>query len=368
MKTFSKYSFSTKNSYLVKFSTVASYSLLAILAISLSGCGDKKKTDEADEKKPVVKVEKVFNRDVAQIGTYTATVEPEIINNISTSTPNRIKEILVDEGYNVAKGQTVAILDDVNITSYEIQVANARANLDNVRQNYDRAVKLLQIGGGTQQNVDQMQLQLTNAENSLSAAERTLKNVKENTILVSPISGVVTARNYDPGDMTGALPIVTVAQVNPVKIIINVPETELSKVYKGMPASITFDTYGDEIFEGHITMVSPTVDTNSRTFGVEIRLDNKDGKILPGMFGRVKLELGNANHVVVPDRAIVKQPGSANQYVYVYKNGVVKYNLVDVGQRLGNAYELLSGVEPGDTVVVTGQTKLADGLPVDIIQ
>lgn len=339
----------------------------SFLALSFVGCSGSDSTESNEEKKPIVKVEQVFSQEVAQIGTYTATVEPELVNNISTSTPNRIKEILVDEGYNVAKGQTVAILDDVNITSYELQVANAKANLDNVKQNYDRAVKLLEIGGGTQQNVDQMQLQLTNAENALASAERSLRNVKENTILVSPISGVVTARNYDPGDMTGGLPIVTVAQVNPVKIIINVPESEFSKVTKGMPANITFDTYGDRVFEGHVTMVSPTVDANSRTFGVEIGLSNSEGLILPGMFGRVKLKLGNANHVVVPDRAIVKQPGSANQYVYVYHDGKVSYNKVELGQRLGSTYELLSGVESGDTVVVTGQTKLADGTLVDII-
>ena len=342
--------------------------LISLISFYLTiSCSGNQKQETIEDKKPVVKVERVYSRDVIQVGTYTATVEPENINNISSSTPNRIKEIFVDEGYNVSKGQTVAILDDVNITSYEIQVANAKASLATIQSDYNRALKLLEIGGGTQQAVDQMYLQLVNAENSLAAAERTLKNVKENTILVSPLSGVVTARNYDPGDMTGALPIITVAQVNPVKIIINVPESELSKVKKGMPAHISFDTYGEEVFEGFISMVSPTVDTGSRTFGVEISLQNNENRILPGMFGRVKLDLGNANHVVVPDRALVKQPGSAHQYVYVLHDGKVYYNKVEVGQRLGNAYELLSGVEPGDTVVVTGQTKLADGIPVEIV-
>lgn len=344
------------------------YLFLFTASLSIISCNSDKTDNNIEEKKPVIKIERVDNKDVVQLGTYTATVDPELINNISSSTPNRIKEILVDEGYKVSKGQTIAILDDVNITAYEIQVANAKANLATIEQDYNRALKLLEIGGGTQQAVDQMKLQLTNAENSVAAAERNLKNIKENTILVSPISGVVTARNYDPGDMTGAMPIVTVAQVNPVKIVINVPESELSKVKKGMPASVTFDTYGDEIFEGTITMVSPTIDVNSRTFGVEIGLPNKDERILPGMFGRVQLELGTANHVVVPDRAVIKQPGSANQYVYVYHNGTVSYNRVEIGQRLGNSYELLSGVEPGDTVVITGQTKLADGIPVEIAQ
>ena len=343
--------------------------VLFCFILSLASCNNKneeEKTDGAEETLPIVKVERVENQDVVQEGLYTATVDPELINNISSSTPNRIKEIYVDEGYRVAKGQKIAVLDDINTTTYEIQVETAKANLANIQMDYDRAVELLKIGGGTQQAVDQMQLQLTNAQNTLAAAERTLRNVKENTVLVSPIDGIVTARNYDPGDMTGALPIVTVAQVNPVKIIINVPESELSKVKKGMGAQVTFDTYGDEQFDGIITMVSPTVDVNSRTFGVEIGLPNKDGRVLPGMFGRVKLQLGVANHVVVPDRAVVKQPGSGNQYVYVYKNGRVSYNKVELGQRIGASYELLSGVEPGDSVVVVGQAKLADGVAVEL--
>ena len=343
--------------------------VLFCFILTLASCNNKneeEKAEGAEETLPIVKVERVENQDVVQEGLYTATVDPELINNISSSTPNRIKEIYVDEGYRVAKGQKIATLDDINTTTYEIQVETAKANVANIQMDYDRAVELLKIGGGTQQAVDQMQLQLTNAQNTLAAAERTLKNVKENTVLVSPIDGIVTARNYDPGDMTGALPIVTVAQVNPVKIIINVPESELSKVKKGMGAQVTFDTYGDEQFDGIITMVSPTVDVNSRTFGVEIGLPNKDGRVLPGMFGRVKLQLGVANHVVVPDRAVVKQPGSGNQYVYVYKNGRVSYNKVELGQRIGASYELLSGVEPGDSVVVVGQAKLADGVAVEL--
>lgn len=340
-----------------------------ICAVSLVSCsGSENKNEDQEENKPLVKIETVESRDVVQEGKYTATVDPELINNISASSPNRIKEIYVDEGIKVQKGQKLAVLDDVNAVNYEMQVANAKANLENVKLNYDRAVELLKIGGGTQQNVDQMQLQLTNAQNALATAERTLRNSRENTILVSPISGVVTARNYDPGDMTGSLPILTVAQVNPVKVVINVSESDLSKVTKGMPASIKFDTYGDEEFSGTVSMVMPVVNSDSRTFGVEISLKNADGRILPGMFGRVTLNLGVANHVVVPDRAVVKQPGSGSHYIYVYdpKTGTVSYNQVELGQRLGDSYELISGVEPGSQVVTTGQAKLVGGTAVEI--
>lgn len=342
--------------------------MLAVLV--MTACSGKEETtnkEVEEENVPTVKVETVDARTVDQIGTYTASVEPQIINNISANTPNRIKQILVDEGQNVSAGQKVAILDDVNTFSYETQVANAKANLENVKVNYDRAVELFKIGGGTKQNVDAMEIQLTNAKNSLAQAERTLRNARENTVLTSPISGVVTARNYDPGDMTGNLPILTVARIQPVKIVVNVTESELPKIKKGMPAKIKFDTYGDEEFLGTVSTVMPTIDINTRTFGVEITMPNTNNKVLPGMFGRVALNLGTANRVVVPDKAVVKQQGSGNQYVYVLNaDGTVSFNQVQLGQRLGDEYEVISGIEPGSQVVVTGQARLANGKKVKV--
>lgn len=344
-------------------------SAASLALLTLGACSGSEKQDKnvKEESAPVVKTMLVNDREVNQIGNYTATVEPELINNISSSAPNRIKQILVDEGMRVSAGQRLVIMDDINTTSYELQVDNAKANLKNVEVNYNRALELYKIGGGTKQQVDQMEIQLVNAKNALASAERTLRNMRENTVLTSPISGVVTARNYDPGDMTANLPILTVARTQPVKIVINVSESELAKVKRGMPAIVTFDTYGDEIFNGTVTLVSPTVDHSSRTFGAEVTLANSDGRILPGMFGRVELSLGTARRVVVPDKAVVKQPGSGNHYVYVYnQDGTVNYNKVELGQRLGDSYELISGVEPGSTVVVSGQTRLANGMKVRV--
>ncbi|MBD5288268.1 MAG: efflux RND transporter periplasmic adaptor subunit [Bacteroides sp.] len=353
----------------MKIKNVSATALFALLM--LASCSGKEKKEEntgKEEKAPVVSVETVGERPVDQIGEYTATVEPDLINNISAASPNRIKAIYVDEGMRVTKGQRLVLMDDVNAVSYQTQVDNARANLRNVQLNYDRALELFKIGGGTKQQVDQMETQLINAKNTLAAAERTLRNAQENTALTAPISGVVTARNYDPGDMTGALPILTIARVQPVKIVINVTESELSHVKKGMEANITFDTYGDEIFKGTITMVAPTVDSSSRTFGVEITSPNNDSRILPGMFGRATLNLGTQNRVVVPDKAVVKQQGSGDHYVYVYNpsDQKVSYNKVELGQRLGGEYELLSGVEPGSQVVVSGQNRLANGIKVTL--
>lgn len=351
---------------MIKSTRLISAALLLAL-LPLGACSSKEDSKHKEEEKnPVVKTQVVDEKDVEQIGTYTASVEADIVNNISSMTPNRIKEIYVDEGMRVSKGQKLVVLDDVNTTSYEIQVNTAKAALRNVETDYNRALELFKIGGGTKQQVDQMETQLINARNNVASAERALRNARENQVLVSPISGVVTARNYDPGDMTGGLPVLTVARLQPVKIAINVSETDLSRLKKGMPAEVTFDTYGDEVFTGHVTLIQPTVDAASRTVGVEITLPNSDSRLLPGMFGRVKLNLGQARHVVVPDRAVVKQPGSGNHYVYVYKDGKVSYNQVELGRHIDDTYELISGVEPGAEVVISGHTRLTNGASVDL--
>ncbi|MDE5662333.1 MAG: efflux RND transporter periplasmic adaptor subunit, partial [Muribaculaceae bacterium] len=192
-------------------------------------------------------------------------------------------------------------------------------------------------------------------------------NMMENTILRSPITGVVTARNYDPGDMTGQMPVLTVGQLAPVvKVMINISENDMATIREGMPVAITFDAFPGEDFAGKVYRVYPTVDPASRTFATEVRIPNASEKIKPGMFARVTIDLGSQNNVVVPDRAVVKQTGSGNRYVYVLRNGRVSYNKVKLGQRFDTTYELLEGINDGDTVVITGQTRLADGVQVEV--
>ena len=323
-------------------------------ALAACGSGEKEATTAVVEELPKVEIQKVYSQDVNQIADYTATVEAYKTNNITTSTPNRIKEILVDIGYKVVKGQKVVVLDNVNI-------AQLKVRLDNIEREYNRAVELLNIGGGTQQAVDQLKTEL-------DAARRQYENMVENTVLVSPINGVVTARNYDPGDMTGGSPILTIEQLRPVKVLVNVSEGEFTKVRKGMKVDIKLDVYGDEVFTGTVSLIHPTIDPATRTFTVEIDIMNNDERVRPGMFARVSMNFGTSNHVVVPDRAIVKQTGSGDKYVYVYKDGKVSFSKVELGQRLDNAYEVISGVENGADVVITGQSRLVNGAAVEVIK
>ncbi len=181
---------------------------------------------------------------------------------------------------------------------------------------------------------------------------------------MSPIAGVVTARNYDPGDMTGSLPILTVEQLQPVKVIVNVSEAEYAKVKKGMKVGVKLDVYPDEDFVGTVYLIHPSIDSATRTFTVEITIDNPGDRVLPGMFARVSILFGTTERVVVPDRAVVKQTGSGKRFVYVYNpaDSTVSYLPVELGQRLTDSYEIVTGIEPGSMVVTTGQTRLRDGI------
>ena len=329
------------------------------LAASLVACSSEEKKAETatattEEELPVVDVMRVTTHEVAQMKEYTATVEADNINNISPASPNRIKDILVDVGSQVSRGQKLVVLDQASADQLKLR-------LDLAQTEYNRAKELLEIGAGTQQTVDQ-------AKSNLDALNSQYKNMMENTVLTSPISGVVTARNFDPGDMCSGSPILTVGQLSPyVNVMINVAEIDYARFVNGMEVDVTFDCFPGETFVGKVKRIHPTINPATRTFTTEVSIENNDQRIKPGMFARVSVNTGTANHVVVPDRAVVKQTGSGNKYVYVYKNGVVSYNKVELGQRIDNTYEIISGVENNDSVVVNGQSRLTNGKKVQIL-
>ncbi|MBR1667508.1 MAG: efflux RND transporter periplasmic adaptor subunit [Bacteroidaceae bacterium] len=335
--------------YLKTLSLVA----LAMLAVS---CDNKSadKAGEAQQEKVQVKIAKVTSESIPQTETYTATVESDVKNNIAPNTPYRIERIYVDVGDHVRKGQVLVQLDASNLQQLKLQ-------LENQKVEFGRTSQLYQVGGVSKAEYDVAKMQL-------DVYSTQYKQLVENTQLVAPISGVVTARNYDDGDMYGGNPILTIEQTNPVKVLVNISETYYKQVYKGMPFDIALDAYDGETFYGKVTIVYPTVDQTTHTFPVEVTISNPEQKVRPGMFARATVNFGDQEHVVVPDEALVKQIGAGDRYVYVYKNGKVSYNKVELGKHLGDKYEILSGVQSGDDVVIAGQSRLANGKEVEVVK
>lgn len=313
---------------------------------------DKKGVDVISEK-PRVKLATVTARQVDQILEYTATVEAEVKNNIAPASPVRIDHIYVEVGDKVSKGQKLVQMDAASLKQLKLQ-------LDNQEIEFKRLDELYKVGGVSKSEWDASKM-------SLDVKKTSYRNLLENTSLLSPISGIITARNYDNGDMyNGNTPVLVVEQIVPVKLLINISENYFSKIKKGSPVKVKFDVFEGEVFNGKISLIYPTINAATRTFPVELVLDNKDMKVRPGMFARVEVNFGSENHVVVPDLAIVKQAGSGDRYVFVYEKGIVHYKKVELGRRMGSEYELISGVDNNSQVVVAGHARLVNGTEVII--
>ncbi|MDY6106263.1 MAG: efflux RND transporter periplasmic adaptor subunit [Candidatus Limisoma sp.] len=314
---------------------------------------EETKNDKTDE---AVKVEVAtgVEREVEETGSYTGTVEAFVTNNIAPQANGRIKKVLVEVGDHVRAGQTIATMDDVSL-------AQAKLQMDNNELEFNRVDELYKVGGTSKSEWDSKKL-------ALDISRRNYNNLLENTKLVSPISGIVTKRNYDSGDMyRSGEPLYTIEKITPVKLLVNVSESLYTKIKKGMDVDFTLDVYGDELFKAKVHLIYPTIDPATRTFPVELIVANGNERVRPGMFARVIINQGRVKRVLVNDRCIQKLMGSGDRYVYVVKDGVAKYRKVTLGQRFNNEFEILEGLSAGETVVMTGQTRLKDGAKVQII-
>ncbi len=323
--------------------------------ITLSACVDtSEKGNQTEVATKNVIVEEVRLAPVDQISSFTATVEAKTVNHITPAMGGRIRDIHVDVGNIVSKGQTLVTMDATTYSQQETQLAT-------LQRDYNRFSELYNVGGVSKQQLDQMKTQL-------DVAQSALNNIRENTGLVSPISGLVTVRNYDPGDVVAGTPILTIENINPAKIVINVSESYYSKVSKGMLATIAIDALEGETFNGKVSLIHPTINPMSRTFPIEIEVNNNDQRLRPGMFSRVELNFGTNDRPLVTDLAVLKQTGSNDRYVFVEKEGKAVYTKVELGIRIDDKYEILSGLNIGDRVIVQGNSGLVEGSAVEVVE
>ena len=329
---------------------------VAVLAIS---CGNNEKKTEsvaapAEEVIPTVAVAQVAMREVPQMSTYTSTVQPYVKNNIAPQSGNRIKAIKADIGDFVSKGQVLAEMDQVQLQQAELQMKNKE-------DEYKRLKGLYEVGGLSKSDLEAIEL-------AYNVSKTQYENLLENSVLRSPVSGVITARNYDVGDMYAmAAPLFTVEQIVPVKLLVGISESDYSKVKKGDKVEIVADALPGKVFEGKVRKIYPTIDPATRTFTVEVVVNNQKRELRPGMFARVTVTFGVNNSVVIPDVAIVKQQGSGERFVYILnEDGTVSYQKVVLGRRMGTEYEVLEGVADGAKVVTGGQIRLKDGVKVTV--
>lgn len=328
----------------------------AVMAAVSCGSGRTDGTAGTDvaEEIPAVTVQQVFAEDVPQYGVYTSTVQAFVKNNIAPQSAGRITEINVEIGDYVSAGQVLAEMDGVNLMQAKLKMLNDSTE-------FSRLSGLYEAGGLSKSDLDAMEL-------SYNVSRSSYENLLENTVLTSPVDGVISARNYDRGDMYAlGQPIYVLEQIVPVKLLVGISEVDYTKVHKGDKVELSVDAFPGKTFRGEISRIYPTIDPATHTFMVEIIVPNRDRVLRPGMFARVRVLFGVNRSVVVPDAAIVKQTGSGERFVYVLnEDGTVTYRKVTLGVRMDSRYEVLSGIADGDKIVTEGQIRLKSGIKVSV--
>lgn len=331
------------------------YVAAAVMAVS---CGNNNsKTAEQPQatevRLPNVTIMAASYKDVPQSDVYTANVEAYAKNNIAPQSPSRIQKIFVEVGDFVRAGQIVAKMDEVSLNQSKLSMAN-----DSLE--YSRIKKLYEQGGVSKSDFDAMELKY-------NVTRSQYQNLLENTILRSPVSGVITARNYDQGDMYGGSPIYVVEQITPVKLYVGISEMDYTRVKKNDTVTLTADALPGKTFTGRIARIYPTIDAATHTFTAEVNVANSDRLLRPGMYARVTVNFGSNHSIVVPGDCVVKQQGSGVRSVFVLQNdNTVKEIVVTLGRHFGTEYEILSGIAEGDKVVVKGQASLKNGSKVNV--
>ncbi len=330
--------------------------ILALLAAVSCGSNEDKTGQAAPAAvTPNVEVAVAQARAVPQESTYASTVEAYVVNNIMPQQGGRIRKINVEVGDYVSKGQILAEMDRLQLDQLALQIQNDDAE-------YERIKSLYEEGGLSKSDFEA-------AELGYKVRKSNYQNVEENTILRSPVTGYVTARNFDVGDMFAmSAPLFIVQQVVPVKLLVGISESEYTKVKKGDVVTLTVDAIPGKTFRGKIDRLYPVIDAATHTFKAEVVVDNQNKVLRPGMYARVTVNFGSRSSVVVPDKALVKQEGTGTRFIYVLQeDGTVKYLPVKTGRHMGTEYEITEGLQDGWKVVVKGQAALRDGVKVNVL-
>ncbi len=333
---------------------------LALCALVCAACGQQKTEKPAafpmEAVTPVVSVTPAVRQMVPQNEVYSSSVQANVVNNIAPQSGGRIQKLNVEVGDFVSAGQILAEMDRVQLDQAALKLKNDETELARVKQ--------LQAEGGVSQS-DYEALEL-----AFNVSKSSYENLLENTILRAPVSGVVSARNYDRGDLyTMGQPVYTVQQITPVKLLVAISETDYTRVKRGDKVSLTVDALPGKTFTGSIIRLYPTMDALTHTFNAEIRVANSKRELRPGMYARVTVDFGSSESIVVPDAAVIKQQGSGQRVVYVLEpDHTVSVRMVTPGRHFGSNYEILSGLEEGTQVLTGGHTNLKSGDKVEVKQ
>jgi len=346
-------------------------SIFALLMLSLSLLFTYSPAREEENSAVPVRTFKVSRKNIRDRVFFTGTIKPWKRANIIPAIGGKLDRISVEQGDWVEKGDVMASLDMVpvriQLNQAEAAVAVAEVNLEDARTNYGRLLTLKKKGTISTREYEKARLAFESARAGLRQAEANEEMARYNAdeaAIKAPFAGHVTARYAEEGDILNPMPgtpgVATLMDISSVRIEGTVPAPEIKHTRKGLEALITVDTYPDTTFTGSVYSVSPAAGIQTRSFPLEVKVRNPHLQLKPGFFARVEI-IARERHDVpaVPVDALVEKEDK--QYIFVIENNRAKRIEVKTGLREGLFVEIISGVTEGETVILAGNTVVADG-------
>jgi membrane fusion protein (multidrug efflux system) len=348
--------------------TLAGLVLLAILP-AVPGCGSSAANSEgsppgADARKdPAVSVEvrELVPQGFVETLELSGELEPWVHVSVSSELGGTVEMLGFREGEHVKAGQVLA---RVGTDLFEAALAEARARLEAAQAVHEKTAELFK-----RQHVPRQEL--IAATSSLHAAAAQVKQAElrlERSIIEAPISGLALSRELEPGEVVApGAPITEIYRVDRLKAVAGIPENDIASFGPGGEAALEVDAFAGRTFLGRIHLIGPAAQGPSRTFPVEIAIENPTGELRPGMIARVALVKRTLEDVIVLERDVL-QDRDSGPVAIVARDGVARVREVTLGASQGNRVVVENGLEPGEMLIVTGQRGLIDGQPVDVVE
>ncbi len=355
-----------------KYGIIWTTGLLILILSMLLGCAKETKQNQQQAKgnRPGtgVKVAKVSEGTLKESMTLTGTLQALNSANIVAKSSGKVASIQADVGSRISAGQILMSLeaDDLAaaVAAAEANVETAKVTYDLALKKYERGTELLQSQAIAQADFDEnYEGALRKAQAAVKASQSALaqSQVRYNdTVIKSPLGGIVTARNIEVGELAGtSTPLFTVSNLDQVVVIVNVNEQQVNKLAEGMQVGVKVTAANQNQLTGVVSNIALAADAKLKVFPIKIQLANPDHQLKPGMFAEVLLEKELEPSLLIPREAVLTIDGKSR--VFIVQDGLAKEQPVEVGPTDGKNISILNGLAKDEEIITNNVSSMKDG-------
>lgn len=339
--------------------------LLIIVGYRIATHGDvegAKSIDDYQEKLGIpVTVETVKRSNLSLAKNFNGTIQGQMQADAIANTSEELLALPVKAGDRVRQGQVVAELDTDIASAMSLKYSQTKTALDDAEKDYARMKSLYEAGAISEQAFEKARVQRDIVSKNMDAASKLVK-------IEAPISGTVTHTFYKIGEtVKSGSPVVRIAQLDEILIEISINEAEIAGIANGQTAVVSIAAYPNITFSGKLENLSLSADPATRSFMAWVRVENKELKLRPGMFAKVKLLVTAKENVLTISKDAMIKAESASSVFVVNSNKIAELREIEAGESSGALVEILAGLQEGEQVVVLGQNKLQQGVKVNVV-